>query len=48
MTGHHYMCEDCGYVFDEVIVDIEEGPLACPECEGLDIQLLKETEPDSA
>ncbi len=36
------ICEDCGYEFamTELVRDIEEDPVACPECGGLDIELV--------
>lgn len=42
MSAARYLCEDCGHEFEMVAPDIEEGPLACPECGGLDIQLVEE------
>lgn len=42
MTALHFKCEDCGNEFDELDLEIEDEPLACPECGGLDIQLLSE------
>lgn len=42
MTVVRYKCEDCGHEFEELRADVEEGPLACPNCGGLDIQLLVE------
>lgn len=44
MATQHYRCEDCGKTFIEVIPDREEQPVACPECGGLDLQLLAEEE----
>jgi putative FmdB family regulatory protein len=38
----HYRCEDCSTEFDEMEVDIEDEPLSCPNCGGMDIQLLGE------
>jgi putative FmdB family regulatory protein len=46
MTEKHFRCEDCGLEFAELEVDVEDEPLSCPECGGLDIQLLSETESD--
>jgi len=40
----HYRCEDCGNDFDEMEVDIEDEPLSCPNCGGMDIQLLGQDE----
>lgn len=37
-----YLCEDCGARFEEVELDIEDEPLVCPECGGLDLQLIGE------
>ena len=39
----YYRCEDCGHEFD-FVPDIEDSPLACPECDGLDIQLVETPE----
>jgi putative FmdB family regulatory protein len=44
MSVKHFRCEDCGHEFDELEVDIEEEPLACPDCGGLDVGLLSEAE----
>ncbi len=44
MVEKHFQCEDCGEEFDELDLDIEEEPLVCPNCGGLDIQLVSETE----
>ena len=35
-----FQCEDCGHVFEELRVDVEDEPLSCPKCGGLDIQLM--------
>ena len=39
MDGHTYTCEDCGFTFVEILSEIEDAPLACPRCGGLDIGL---------
>jgi putative FmdB family regulatory protein len=38
----HFRCEDCGHEFPktELQPDLEEEPVVCPNCGGLDIQLL--------
>lgn len=40
----YYKCEDCGVVFTktELLPDIEEDLISCPECGGLDIALVEE------
>jgi len=45
MKMPYYRCEDCGYEFEKsaFLPDIEESPLACPACDGLDIQLMEES-----
>jgi putative FmdB family regulatory protein len=42
MDGHTYACEDCGVTFVELLPEIEDAPLVCPECGGLDIGLASE------
>lgn len=39
----HYHCEDCGHEFEKTafLADIEDSPLACPECGGLDLELVE-------
>lgn len=44
MSVKHFHCEDCDHEFDELEVDIEEEPLACPKCGGLDLQLVSEAD----
>ena len=46
MDVPYYTCEDCGTVFTktELLPDIEEDLISCPECGGLDIGLV-ETRP---
>ncbi len=43
MDTPYYSCEDCGAVFakTELLPDIEDDLLSCPECGGLDIQLVQ-------
>jgi len=40
----HFLCEDCGHEFPKTSLerDIEDDleGISCPECEGLDIQLV--------
>jgi putative FmdB family regulatory protein len=45
MKMPYYRCEDCGYEFEKsaFLPDIEESPLACPACDGLDIQLMEDS-----
>lgn len=48
----HFLCEDCGHEFPETglerdIEDDLEG-IACPQCGGLDIQLVAAGEGDTA
>lgn len=47
MNQPFYRCEDCGHEFQRsgFPPDIEESPLACPACGGLDIQLVDGSEP---
>ncbi len=42
MNVPFYRCEDCGHEFDktELLPDVEDDLVACPECGGLDIQLV--------
>ena len=40
-----FECEDCGEEFEELRLEIEDEPLSCPACGGLDIQLLSEPKP---
>lgn len=42
MSSRVYQCEDCGARFEEVELDIEDEPLVCPSCGGLDLQLIAE------
>ena len=42
MIDRVYRCEDCGAVFEEVELDLDEEPLVCPKCEGMDLQLVEE------
>ena len=44
MAIKRFKCEDCGFEFQEVDLDIDDEPLACPSCGGLDLQLLGEAE----
>ena len=39
-----YACEDCGAKFTktELLRDVEEDVLSCPECGGLDIGLVED------
>jgi putative FmdB family regulatory protein len=46
MTVQHFKCEDCGHEFEQLLPEIEDEPLVCPNCGGLDVQLLGE-EPDT-
>jgi hypothetical protein len=48
MTSHDFTCEDRGCVFIELMPDIQDAPLACPECGGLDIQLVGERQTNAA
>jgi uncharacterized Zn finger protein len=43
MDVPYYTCEDCGAAFTktELLPDIEEDLLSCPECGGLDIALVE-------
>jgi DNA-directed RNA polymerase subunit RPC12/RpoP len=44
MDVPYYACEDCGTVFTktELLPDIEEDLISCPECGGLDIGLVED------
>jgi putative FmdB family regulatory protein len=44
MDTPYYTCEDCGRTFEktELLPDVEDDPMTCPECGGLDIQLTEE------
>ena len=44
MDVPYYSCEDCGATFKktELLRDLEEDPISCPECGGLDIGLVEE------
>ena len=42
MIDRVYKCEDCGAVFEEVELDLEDEPHVCPECQGMDLQLVEE------
>jgi DNA-directed RNA polymerase subunit RPC12/RpoP len=46
MDAPFYRCEDCGAVFTktELLPDVEEDLLSCPECGGLDIELVEKDE----
>jgi hypothetical protein len=35
-----FRCEDCGLEFDEGEFGRDDLPMACPYCEGLDVQLI--------
>jgi len=48
MASREYKCEDCGCEFVELMPEVEDSPLACPECGGLDIQRLDERTTDAA
>jgi len=43
MDVPYYHCEDCGHEFakTELTADVEDEPLACPVCGGLDLQLVE-------
>jgi putative FmdB family regulatory protein len=38
----HFRCEDCGHEFPKTRLqpDLEEEPVICPNCGGVDIQLV--------
>jgi putative FmdB family regulatory protein len=42
MDVPYFRCEDCGHEFEktEFVPDIEDEIVACPQCGGLDIQLV--------
>ena len=44
MDAPYYQCEDCGHRFarTDLSQDIEDDLVSCPECGGLDIQLVEE------
>ena len=44
MKVPYYRCEDCGHEFEktELFQDIEDDLVSCPNCEGLDLQLVEE------
>jgi hypothetical protein len=44
MDVPYYTCEDCGAVFakTELLPDVEEDLISCPECGGLDIGLVED------
>ena len=44
MDVPYYSCEDCGAAFakTEFLPDVEDDLISCPECGGLDIQLVEE------
>jgi len=46
----HYHCEDCGHEFEktDLLDDVEDSPLACPECGGLDLGLVEQAESGEA
>jgi len=46
MDAPFYRCEDCGATFPktELLPDVEEDLLECPECGGLDIALVEKDE----
>lgn len=46
----HFRCEDCGHEFPKTgfLPDIEDELLSCPECGGLDIQLIERSESGEA
>ena len=43
MNLPYFKCEDCGHEFEktEFIPDVEEDIVSCPDCGGLDIQLVE-------
>ena len=49
METPFYRCEDCGHEFErpDLGPEIEDSPLACPVCDGLDIQLVESPESSS-
>lgn len=44
METPYYRCEDCGHEFEkpDFGTEIEDSPVACPACDGLDIELVEE------
>jgi putative FmdB family regulatory protein len=46
MDTPYYRCEDCGATFTktDLLPDVEEDLLSCPECGGLDIALVEHSE----
>jgi len=42
----YYHCEDCGHEFEKTdfLADVEDSPLACPACGGLDLGLVEQLE----
>jgi putative FmdB family regulatory protein len=46
MDAPYYRCEDCGATFakTELLPDVEEDLVSCPECGGLDIALVETDE----
>jgi putative FmdB family regulatory protein len=46
MDAPYYKCEDCGATFTktELLPDVEEDLVSCPECGGLDIALVETDE----
>jgi len=40
----YYRCEDCGHEFEKTdfFADVEDSPLACPACGGLDLGLVEQ------
>jgi len=42
METAHYVCEDCGYEFakSELFPDIEDAEVACPNCGGIELQVV--------
>jgi DNA-directed RNA polymerase subunit RPC12/RpoP len=43
MDAPYYKCEDCGCLFTktELLPDVEEDLMSCPECGGLDIEFVE-------
>jgi uncharacterized Zn finger protein len=43
METPYYTCEDCGCEFTktELLPDVEDDLVSCPECGGLDIGLVE-------
>jgi nucleotide-binding universal stress UspA family protein len=44
MAAQTFKCEKCGRQSELLLLEIEDEPLACPYCGGLDMQLLAEEE----